>query len=113
MKKTGFGNLDTLVNDPKVYSISTSFGSITPSQAKVLLALFGNNGGAYREKLRESTTVSNSAFSSSVIMPLIRQGYIRRGYTESGGRVKYYILPNGSALVEELNEYSKQAVNPS
>ena len=114
MGKTGFEKLDKLVNDPRVHCISTSFGNITPPQAKVLLTLFGNNGEAYREKLKESTTVSNnSMFSSSVITPLIRQGYIRRGYTESDGRVKYHILPNGSASVEELNETSKQAVNPA
>ena len=107
MKQSGFGNLNELVNDPRACSISTSFGNITPPQAKVLLALFQNNGEAYRKKLRESTTVSNnSTFSNAVIMPLIRQGYIRRGYGESDGQVKYHLLPNGISLAEELNKTS-------
>jgi len=95
---------ESRINGPRASFIHTSFGNITPFQASALIILYNNRGEAYRQTLKEDIPLREANFSKSVVMPLIYRGFMQRGYVESDGRVKYFILPEGSKLAEEIIE---------
>ncbi len=86
--------------------IFTAFGNrgLTRYQVCALFEVYESRGGTPRYQLKEATQVSNEGqFSGSVIMPLIKRGYIEKQEKQEGDKGAHFsMLPKGSQLVEAV-----------